>query len=310
MSTLHTIFFLGKGGTGKSTASALLSLALMQQGKKVLLASLDDAHNQSDIFEHPFSDKACSIGPCLEVLQVNREKEIKRYLSKTAQAVKHSYSYLKAFNLDNYFDVLKYSPGMEEYALVSAFKGLQQRFATYDYLIIDMPPTALALRFFNLPSLSLTWVQQLEKLRMDIRQRKEIISKIKFPGKEFERDKTLARIREIKKDHQALQAFFQDPKKCRLFGVFNQDRLSIAETRRIIEQLVPLKLNLNGLICNQRIPKKSDDQDMAGDEMGNEFMQIPVMSIPYSETPLVGMEKLQEHMELNHLTFDEILPEI
>ena len=120
MTDLQTLFFLGKGGTGKSTASALLALILKDQGKKVLLASFDDAHNQSDIFQTPFTDKACALGPCLEVLQIDRNKEIKRYLNKTAQQVKNSFAYLTAFNLDNYFDILKFSPGMEEYALVTS----------------------------------------------------------------------------------------------------------------------------------------------------------------------------------------------
>ena len=75
MAELQTLFFLGKGGTGKPTTSALLSLVLMEKGKKVLLASFDDAHNQSDIFETDFSDKACTIGPCLEVLQIDRIKK-------------------------------------------------------------------------------------------------------------------------------------------------------------------------------------------------------------------------------------------
>jgi len=63
MVELQTLFFLGKGGTGKSTASALLSLVLIEKGKKVLLASFDDAHNQSDIFEVTLSDKVCTLEP-------------------------------------------------------------------------------------------------------------------------------------------------------------------------------------------------------------------------------------------------------
>jgi len=38
----------------------------------------------------------------------------------------------------------------------------------WDYLVVEMPPTALSLSFFNLPTLSLLWVNKLEKLRMDI----------------------------------------------------------------------------------------------------------------------------------------------
>ena len=57
----------------------------MEKGKKVLLASFDDAHNQSDIFEADFSDKACTLGPCLEVLQINWDKEIKQYLKRSEE---------------------------------------------------------------------------------------------------------------------------------------------------------------------------------------------------------------------------------
>lgn len=303
MGQLHIIFFLGKGGTGKSTASALVSLVLMDQGKKVLLASLDDAHNQSDIFEKAFSEKACTIGPCLDVLQIDREKEIRRYLAKTVQDVKKSYSYLKAFNLDSYFDILKHSPGMEEYALMSAFTQLKSLGRKYDYLVIDMPPTALSLRFFTLPSLSLTWIGQLEKLRLDIHEKKEIISKIKFPGKEFERDKTLSRIRRIKTDYLTLRSVFEDPDICSLCTVLNRDRLSIAETRRIIDQLSVLNIKMKALICNDRMPESSTPGDMAGG-----FPGMPVISIPYSAEPLIGMDAMTRHIETNSLSFGQILP--
>jgi len=302
MTELQTLFFLGKGGTGKYTTSALLSLVLMEKGKKVLLASFDDAHNQSDIFEADFSDKACTLGPCLEVLQINRDKEIKRYLKKTAQKVKNSYAYLTAFNLDNYFDILKYSPGMEEYALVTAFMNLQTRYKTYDYLIIDMQPTALSLRFFNLPALSLIWIDQLEKLRMEIYKRKEIISRIKFAGKEFERDKVLSRIREIKSDYQALKNVFEDPQKSNFFAVFNQDVLSVAETRRILAQLNSLNIEVKGLICNDRMQEGPKEKNIK-----NEFSSIPIQHIPYSSSSLIGMSALKHHIASYNLTFDEIL---
>ncbi len=304
MKNLRTLFFLGKGGTGKSTASALISLVLKEKNKKVLLASFDDAHNQADIFETLFSDKACTIGPCLEVLQVDTDKQIKRYLAKTARNVKASYAYLTAFNLEHYFDILKFSPGMEEYALVTAFTDLLTRYADYDYLVIDLPPTALSLRFFNLPALSLTWIDQLEKLRTQINKKKEIISRITLAGKEFERDKVLHRIQEMKSDYLQLKALFENPAKTCFYVVFNQDVLSVAETGRVIEHLDRLAIQITGLICNERIKA-----DAAAPSQKTLFPGFPVQTIPFSNTSLIGMDALEQHILSHNLTFDKILQE-
>jgi arsenite-transporting ATPase len=268
-----------------------------------MLASFDDAHNQADIFNTRFSDKACAIGPCLEVRQVDRDREIKRYLARTAREVKRNYTYLTAFNLDHYFDILKFSPGMEEYALVSAFKDLAARCqSTHDYLLIDMPPTALSLRFFALPSLSLTWIDQLETIRNEINNKKEIISRIRFAGREFEQDKVLKRLEDLKADFLKLRARFEDPDASFFYIVSNTDALSIAETRRIMEQMEQLSIPVKGLIQNERMLSAPGTLDLA-----SFFPRLPVQKIKFSPSPLIGMPALEEHISSSSLTFENIL---
>ena len=119
---------------------------------------------------------------------------------------------------------------------------------------MDMPPSALSLSFFNLPALSLLWVDQLEKLRLEINKKKEIISKIKFAGKDIAKDQVLARIMEIKSDHLNLKSFFEQEAIC--YAVHNTDALSLAETRRIAEHLETRGISIAGLLCNHRTPGK------------------------------------------------------
>lgn len=303
--TIQTLFFLGKGGTGKSTASVLMALELANQNKKVILASFDDAHNLSDIFEKRLSHSPCRIQQGLEVLQVDRDREIKAYLNKTTQKVKQSYNYLTAFNLGNYFDVLKYSPGMEAHALTTAFTTLREKYHTHDYLIIDMPPTALSMHFFNLPALSLLWVDQLEKLRKDINKRKEIISRIKVAGKDIQRDKVLARIQELKSDHLKLKAFFEDQAAACYFAVHNGDRLSLAETCRVIGQLEGLNIQLTGLVYTHRTPA-STGQGLA-EQKNSGLPALPGIELPYSSVPLIGIDALTQYTASENLCLGELL---
>ncbi|HDO06718.1 MAG TPA: ArsA family ATPase, partial [Bacteroidetes bacterium] len=178
--TTKNIFFLGKGGVGKSTSSALTALHLAESGKKIQLVSLDPAHNQSDIFENKFAEKAIKITDNLTVREVEIDVWVKKYLSDIQFQVKRSYSYLTAFNLENYLDIIKYSPGIEEYALLMAYRSIRQKAKDVDYIIFDMPPTALTLKFLTLPHLSLLWLDNLMALRNKIIEKRQIITKVKL----------------------------------------------------------------------------------------------------------------------------------
>ena len=104
----------------------------------------------------------------LFVIEVDQERWIKTYLKDVQQQINRTYAYLTAFNLEKHFNVIKHSPGLEAYALLLAYKHIRRTYADVDFLIFDMPPTALTLKFFSLPSLSLIWLDHLLALRRDI----------------------------------------------------------------------------------------------------------------------------------------------
>ena len=203
------IFYMGKGGVGKSTSAALNSLFLSGIGFEVLLVSLDPAHNQSDIFEKKLSDKPKQIVPHLQGIEINQEQWIKRYLKDVQQQIRRTYAYLTSFNLEKYFKVIKHSPGLEEYALILAFKEISRKFSKADVLVFDMAPTALSLKFFNLPSLSLVWTNHLLALRKEIIKKRELITKIKLMKKEIETDKVLSSIQKSIREYTDLKQIFE-----------------------------------------------------------------------------------------------------
>jgi arsenite-transporting ATPase len=293
MKEATNLFFMGKGGVGKSTSAALTSVFLAQKGYQVLLVSLDPAHNQSDIFERNLSDKPVELLPRLLAIEIDQEAWIRTYLKDVHNQINKTYAYLTAFNLEKYFGVIKHSPGLEEYALILAFEKIRKDYSHYDYLIFDMPPTALSLKFFSLPSLSLVWIEHLLALRREIIEKRELITKIKLFTKEFERDKVLKKIEEQRKQYQTLKETFENTGQTQLALVLNPDKLSHAESLRIFKALKEINLKLFRTIYNKR-PANTSCAAVAP-----VFDGIPMINFPYSEKPLIGINSLQEFLKAN-----------
>ncbi|MEA1968138.1 MAG: ArsA family ATPase [Thermodesulfobacteriota bacterium] len=295
MKSPEIIFFMGKGGTGKSTVSALAGVTFAQEGKRVMVVSLDSAHNLSDIFKIKLSDKPVKMDSNLFAREVDQEKIIQRYLKNTRDSLKRTYSYLTAFNLDGYFDILKYSPGLEEYALILAFQLSLEKYSDFDYLIFDMPPTALTLKFFNLPFLSKKWIEHLKTLRQEINKKKEIVSKVKFAGKEFTKDKILSRINDMRDQYERLETIFQDQKKTKIFVVLNDNSLAVVETKRILKELEKNSVFIQKIIWNRG---KKD-----GSKVDSSFLPDSIVNLylPDSKIELTGFKALKNYIKINYL---------
>jgi len=284
---------MGKGGVGKSTSAALNSLFLARKGFEVLIVSLDPAHNQSDIFEKKLADKAKQVAPHLKAIEIDQDHWIKRYLKDVHEQIRRTYTYLTSFNLEKYFKVIKHSPGLEEYALILAFKEIIRKFPKMDFLIFDMAPTALSLKFFNLPTLSLIWINHLLTLRKEIIKKRELITKVRLMNKEIETDKVLSRIKDSIQEYTTLKELFEDPDLTRINLVLNPDQLSLAESKRIVEGLGAINISLSQVIVNKM------QKNASMDHIDREFKGIPMLKAPFSKTPLIGLDVLTRFMEAN-----------
>ncbi len=289
--TAKNIFFLGKGGVGKSTSSALTALHLADTGKTVLLVSLDPAHNQGDIFMRKFAEKAVKIDDKLTVKEVDIDYWVKKYLSDIQFQIKRNYSYLTAFNLENYLDIIKYSPGIEEYAMLMAYKNIRRKANGVDYIIFDMPPTALTLKFLTLPNLSLLWLDNLLDLRNKIIEKKEIITKVKVGKREFETDKIRNKLHEQIEDYKKVKAVFENPEKTCLNLVMNTDKLSFSESELIVDNLSKFNISIKNVFLNKYL----DGFDSKIIE--EKYKHCAVQIFPASEKPLLGASVLKHYLQ-------------
>jgi arsenite/tail-anchored protein-transporting ATPase len=286
-------FFIGKGGVGKSTTSAITSVYLSRNFSDILLVSMDPAHNQRDIFQQDFGEKPRRVANHLVVKEVNVDYWIEKYLKETEKTIKQTYSYESAFNLQNYFNVLQFSPGLEEYALLLAFENIIHTFEDKDIIIFDMAPTALTLRFFSLPFVTLIWLEELLKLREKIYAKKEIISEIKIGRKTIQQDKVKAKLEIMIQQYEHLGEHFKsDATKINL--VMNNDKLSFSETFRIKKKLNDIGIHIESVLVNKLNSKAVPDK------VRDEFNNQKIALFPLSSESLLGYKAINEYIDENN----------
>jgi arsenite-transporting ATPase len=286
------LFFIGKGGVGKSTSSALTSVYLASRPHKTLLVSMDPAHNQRDIFDQNFTERPKKVSETLMVKEVDTDFWVEKYLKETTDQIKDTYKYESAFNLQKYFNVLQFSPGLEEYALLLAFEDTLHKYSDHEYIVFDMAPTALTLRFFSLPFITLIWLEELLSLRSEIYKKKEIISKIKIAGKEIEQDRVKAKLESLIGNYEHLQGhFLSETTKVNL--VMNNDKLSFSEAFRIRKKLTDIRIAIDRIVIN----KLGENESTA--EIEKEFKDQKIAKLRLAPEGLTGYDVLKNYIEAN-----------
>lgn len=254
---ISNAFFLGKGGVGKTTMSAAFALALARSGKRVLIASLDPAHNLGDVLATSLKDRPCEVEKNLYALEVDLNFWVEKYLEESRQELATTYSYNLTLNLDSFFDIMKYSPGTEEYAVLWAIEHIRCNLSgDYDIVVYDTPPTALSLRFLAMPAISNLWIAELTKLRERILNKRSTITRLNPTSPvanscvDKADDKVYGKLGSIKGRLTDLSSLFE--RESYMAVVLNPDILSVSEAIRIKDELDKIHIPLSGICLNKR----------------------------------------------------------
>jgi len=299
---MKILFYTGKGGVGKSTMAASAAWQLSQKSR-VLIVSLDPAHNLGDIFCVSLNGREKRMNDRLLLREVDLHKLSRDYLEREIGVLTRTYSYLQALNLDRYFSVLKYSPGIEEYALLTSIEQTIRREKDFDFIIFDTPPTGLTLRFLALPQITITWIDRLAQIRRQILDKRHTIQKIRGPASEEEKkqevklafdekdDAVLKRLMSLKQNYESLTGILQGP-DCGVVLVFNPDMLSLRESERLVEGLRDINLPLRLLIQNKVTEENRSIAGQVVDELRKMVGDIPLLQVALSAQLACGLDSM------------------
>src|ERR671931_534054 len=111
--------FGGKGGLGKTTFSAATGFWLSEQGKKVLVFSVDPQASLSDIFKQDIFGKGpVAIMDNLWAQEIDADRNIKEYQDEIRQKILDMYGLEKVpEEIEDYIEAASAEPAMEESAI-------------------------------------------------------------------------------------------------------------------------------------------------------------------------------------------------
>lgn len=316
MSNAQLFFFIGKGGVGKTTCSVATALNLTRRGYRVLLVSLDPAHNIGDVLALPVTATKTTITPALDAIEIDLETLIARYLKRTEEMMKHTYRYLTVINLQDLFEAVRYSPGIEEYATLEALHDiLLNESAQYDVIVFDTAPTGLTLRVLALPSISSLWVQKLSAMRQKILDLRSAVKhvhgdkRLRQPGdttslpSHADEDSVMQEIRRYRADTDSIQAVLTNSARTSVAAVLNAEEMPLLETQRAAETLTKFQIPLKLLVINKVFQPDhlsteledtfSTQQTMIA-KIQEAFPQQTIVEAPWHHHEPRGIETLQQ----------------
>ncbi|HEX2269669.1 MAG TPA: TRC40/GET3/ArsA family transport-energizing ATPase [Pyrinomonadaceae bacterium] len=301
------VIFGGKGGVGKTTASAAFALALAQEDrKKLLIFSTDPAHSLSDSFSEEIGRLKTGAGgnKNLDAMEIDPgewfEDLKQRYRSWTDElfaALSGGSRMEIKFDREAMRELVELTPpGIDEIAALGTISDLIDE-NRYETIVLDTAPTGHLIRFLELPEVALSWIRTFIKLLLKYQN---VVKATQVAEELVALSKSIKRV----------VALLTDPERCEFVGVAIPERMSLEETIDLTKALEKLKVPAGKLLINGMIPetaaarcefcksrRKMQDQVVA--DFRKRFRNRPVELFTARQQPreIVGRDALLGHFE-------------
>ncbi len=301
------IMFGGKGGLGKTTFSAATAYWLAEQGKKVLVFSVDPQASLSDIFQQDIFGKGpVKIKENLYAQEIDADTHIKAYQQEVRQKILDMYGYDKVPDeIEQYIQAASAEPAMEESAIFDAVVDIIVQ-GSYDYYIYDLVPLGHALYYLSMAKVYDEWINRITKLREEMREYEEMVSRLRSE-KMTQEDQILNELSYIKGRINASSRILTDKEKTAFFFVVVPEEMIILDTEKAAQLFAKFDVPIAGYVVNRVLPSNLTGQaippylqnrlKMQGrylEEIDNIFGKQVISRVPELERDVTGLPMIEK----------------
>ncbi len=293
---MRVLLFTGKGGVGKTTASAATAALAASRGRKTLVLSTDPAHSLADALGVPLGPEPTEIDTGLYGMQVDAQRAFER---SWREVQNYLLVVLERAGVDALqAEELTVLPGAEE---VLALLELRNQVASgrWDLVVVDCAPTGETLRLLALPE-ALSWY--VEKVfpaqRRALRAIRPLLSRVAGPAVPAER--VFDAVERLHRELGDVREVLTSPStSVRL--VLTPEAVVVAEARRTLTSLALYGYRVDGLVANRVFPTGDAWRDGWAaaqaeqlDGIRRDVAPLVVLTSPYQQAEPVGLEALTE----------------
>ena len=316
------IFVGGKGGVGKTTTAAALALVAADRNRNCLLVSTDPAHSLGDIFGRNIGDTETALAPNLTGLEIDPDGEAAAHITSVKNQMKRLVHPRLYGEIDRQLDLARHAPGATEAALLERVAELiAVAGSRFDVVVFDTAPSGHTIRLLSLPEVMSTWIDGLLRHRA---RSGHFASMLKNLGGGRRKGDDLSMI-DAAQDHDTdsiedrvttmltarrrkfivARERLLDTAMTAFLLVVNPDRLSILESRKVVDTLLRFDMTVSSLIVNRVL---TDTVAASGDfidarraqegeylrEIGEVFAGMPRLIVPLKARDVHGLDAIRD----------------
>ncbi len=288
----RVIMFGGKGGVGKTTASATTALHYALRGKKTIIISSDMSPSLSDMFEIEIGPRETPIPgiPGLHGLEISPDEVMKRWKVKFGPEIYEAARNLVTMPYDDLVDYAAMAPGIqEEFMLDYILERIKD--GGYDVVVWDTAPAGATLRLLDLPHKFLQHLRAAPKIYLGVRDKLKL-----------KQTPLLGLINSWSELAEEITRFFKDPANTAFILVTIPEALGVYQTQRLVGEFARFGLEVRHLIINHVITEPDSDFLRARQDMQAPYIQLlrdeygqrmDIIQVPEFAYEIKGVERLK-----------------